>query len=179
MEETQATQGETSGDRAADPVPTRSTRRPGRRGPKTQQGKARVRLNAVRHGLCASSPVIDGVEQVEDWEAHRAALLKDLAPVGYLETLVAERIASLFWRLDRVAPYEASQSGPSLPFLNGLGGGDGLPGQEEVPKIVRQEAHLSRQLYQALHELEALQARRRGQAAPLARVDVHGLPESN
>ncbi len=37
---------------------------------------------------------------------------------------------------------------------------------------MRYESHLNRQLYQALHELEALKARRQGQAAPLARIDV-------
>jgi hypothetical protein len=35
--------------------------------------------------------------------------------------------------------------------------------------------HLSRQLYKALHELEALQAKRAGGTAPLARLDVQGL----
>ena len=35
--------------------------------------------------------------------------------------------------------------------------------------------HLSRGLYQALHELEALQTKRSGMAAPLARLDVQGL----
>ncbi len=43
--------------------------------------------------------------------------------------------------------------------------------------VVRYEAHLNRQLHQALHELEALQARRHGESAPLARVDVQGIPE--
>ncbi len=47
-----------------------------------------------------------------------------------------------------------------------------LPGEADLEKIARYEAHLSRQMYQALHELEALQARRGGKAAPLARVDV-------
>jgi len=47
-----------------------------------------------------------------------------------------------------------------------------LPGERDLQKIARYEAHLSRQMYQALHELEALQARRGGKAAPLARVDV-------
>jgi hypothetical protein len=49
-----------------------------------------------------------------------------------------------------------------------------LPGEADLQKIARYEAHLSRQMYQALHELEALQKRRVGGAAPLARVDVHG-----
>ena len=47
-----------------------------------------------------------------------------------------------------------------------------LPDQADLEKIARYEAHLSRQMYQALHELEALQARRAGKGAPLARLDV-------
>jgi hypothetical protein len=47
-----------------------------------------------------------------------------------------------------------------------------LPSEEDLQKIARYEAHLSRQMYQALHELEALQKRRAGREAPLARVDV-------
>ena len=47
-----------------------------------------------------------------------------------------------------------------------------LPFEADLEKINRYEAHLSRQMYQALHELEALQKRRGGDAAPLARVDV-------
>ena len=38
----------------------------------------------------------------------------------------------------------------------------------------RYEAHTSRQLFATLHELEALQERRHGRPAPLARVDVSG-----
>ena len=38
------------------------------------------------------------------------------------------------------------------------------------------EAHLNRQLLHTLHEIEAMQERRRGNSAPLSRVDVHGLP---
>ena len=50
-----------------------------------------------------------------------------------------------------------------------------LPDETTLQKIARYEAHLSRGLYQTLHELEALQAKRGGGAAPLARLDVQGL----
>jgi hypothetical protein len=50
-----------------------------------------------------------------------------------------------------------------------------LPDEKTLEKIARYEAHLSRGLYQAMHELEALQTKRSGGAAPLARVDVQGL----
>lgn len=49
-----------------------------------------------------------------------------------------------------------------------------LPDGKALEKIARYEAHLSRQMYQALHELEALQTRRAGGAAPLGRLDVQG-----
>ena len=50
-----------------------------------------------------------------------------------------------------------------------------LPDEVTLQKIARYEAHLSRGLYQAMHELEALQTKRSGGAAPLARLDVQGL----
>lgn len=52
-----------------------------------------------------------------------------------------------------------------------------LPQPEVLDRVIRYEAHLNRQLLAALHELEALQARRAGRPAPLARLDVTGLSE--
>jgi hypothetical protein len=53
-----------------------------------------------------------------------------------------------------------------------------LPDEKTLEKIARYEAHLSRGLYKAMHELEALQSRRQGGSAPLARLDVDGLAEN-
>ena len=53
-----------------------------------------------------------------------------------------------------------------------------LPRVEILEKVARYEAHLSRGLYKTMHELEALQTRRLGGSAPLARLDVDGLAES-
>jgi hypothetical protein len=50
-----------------------------------------------------------------------------------------------------------------------------LPDDKTLEKVARYEAHLSRLFHKALHELEALQVRRAGGAAPLARLDVDGL----
>jgi hypothetical protein len=53
-----------------------------------------------------------------------------------------------------------------------------LPDEKTLEKISRYEAHLSRQLYHALHELENLQKyRTTGEGTPLARMDVQGLSE--
>jgi hypothetical protein len=54
-----------------------------------------------------------------------------------------------------------------------------LPDEKTLEKISRYEAHLSRQLFHALHELENLQKHRiTGEGTPLARLDVQGLPET-
>ena len=54
-----------------------------------------------------------------------------------------------------------------------------LPDDKTLEKIHRYEAHLSKQLYHALHELESIQKRRTtGEGTPLARLDVQGLPET-
>jgi hypothetical protein len=50
-----------------------------------------------------------------------------------------------------------------------------LPDDKTLEKISRYEAHLSRQLYHALHELENLQKHRKtGEGTPLARLDING-----
>lgn len=47
-----------------------------------------------------------------------------------------------------------------------------LPSADDLQKIGRYESHLSKEMYRALHELEALQEQRRGGRSPLARLDV-------
>src|ERR687897_3030223 len=292
-------------------------------GPATQNGKAIVRWTATRHGIRSPAPVVPGVEKPEDWEEYRDGILEDLAPLGSLEFALAERVATLAWRLHRVTRYETesialyqerveddlarerrfgsgpdhpeavrgnaksdrddhrllkrfakmedekvlssleadlviwgamecadkvaegevdpeellgSVSVPGLPDSESWEGYEGwtaglvraviekvaratdeepeelleaavrsarwkadrtrleaekverhlqnmsrerlLPDEKTLEKVARYEAHLSRGLYKALHELEALQLRRSGGAAPLARLDVDGLAGS-
>jgi hypothetical protein len=75
-------------------------------GPATQEGKEVVRWNATRHGIRSPAPVVPGVEKAEDWELHLAGTLESLSPEGHLETVLAERVALLSWRLHRVVRYE-------------------------------------------------------------------------
>jgi hypothetical protein len=142
-------------------------------GPKTPQGKARLRHNATRFGVHTTDPVIPGIERLEDWKAHREGIVASLAPVGYLETELAGRMALILWRLNRIITYEQAEYARANKGHEDFH----LPIGNELDKIMRYEAHLSRQLYQAKHELEVLQKQRRGEATPLARVDLHGLPE--
>ncbi len=297
-----------------------------RGGPATEEGKETVRWNAARHGIRSPAPVVPGIEKAEDWEAHGEGVLDSLKPEGHLETVLAERVALLSWRLHRVTRYETESialyqeqaeddladkrrfgrhvlgadhpedvrgnlkaaqakhrllkrlpkmeadkhlssfdadtilwtvmeytdrvaeeevapedlleeiSIPGVPegvdwedyegwtastvragieavakatdedpeeLLEAATDGARrdiigkeqavervkqdlekmsrerlLPRVETLEKVSRYEAHLSRQLYKALHELEALQTRRQGGIAPLARLDVDGIAES-
>ena len=157
------------------PVPSNGPAAPPQKkgpGPKTPQGKARVRLNAVRSGIHAMAPVIPG-ERIEDWDAHRAGILASVEPENYLQTYLAERMASLSWRLNRVTRADTAECTRA-----NLGHQEfRLPASNELDKITKTEAHLSRQFYQAKHEFEVLQKQGRGEATPLARLDVQGVPE--
>jgi len=69
-------------------------------GPRTDEGKAVVSQNAVKHGLFAAEAVISGENQA-DYEAYHDQFLAELKPVGMVESVMAERIVSLAWRLRR------------------------------------------------------------------------------
>ena len=146
-----------------------------RRGPKTSTGRARVGVNAITHGLSSLRSVVPG-ESSTDWEVLRQTIVDALVPVGPVELALAERVASAVWRLRRVTAYEEA----ALAERQDLATASArlLPHPLDLDKIIRFEAHLNRQLYQALHELESRRAERRGESAPLVRVDVHHQMET-
>ncbi len=70
-------------------------------GPRTPQGKDAVSQNAIKHGLTAAHVVITSESQAE-FRLHRDQILDELAPVSPMESMLAERIVTLSWRLKRV-----------------------------------------------------------------------------
>ena len=76
-------------------------------GPKTERGKVRSRLNALKHGLTAKDIVI-GEEDPNEFEALRADLEADFQPRTRLEYELIERLAGLLWRLRRIPVLEAA-----------------------------------------------------------------------
>ena len=69
-------------------------------GPRTTEGKERASQNAVKHGLLAKEAVIVGEDPAE-FEMYREGMLATLAPLGPVETMLAERVVGLSWRLRR------------------------------------------------------------------------------
>src|SRR6476660_8399356 len=76
-------------------------------GPKTEAGKAVSAGNALRHGLTAHQVVLAGEDPAE-FEALREDLTREIAPITAMEALLVDRLAQLFWRLRRVAKFEAA-----------------------------------------------------------------------
>jgi hypothetical protein len=69
-------------------------------GPVTSQGKLKVSQNAVQHGLTAKESIIY-LENQDEFMQYRDSLLNELRPDGAMESVLAERIVSLSWRLKR------------------------------------------------------------------------------
>ena len=80
-----------------------------KRGPKTPEGRLAVRFNASTHGILSPQPIVNAYEKPEDWERHRAAIVDSLDPEGGMEEVLAERVALMSWRLNRVVLYEAER----------------------------------------------------------------------
>lgn len=152
-------------------------------------------LNALTHGITAQSLILPG-ETYDDWEEHLHVICQSCHPDNELERALATRIAEILWRLRRVVRAETDMIAEAqarnddwfagrLRIIDNQGLDPSIaprqPFEQRIPEpksadhIIRYEAHLNRQLVQTMHELEALQKRRQGQDAPLARVDFLAL----
>lgn len=78
-------------------------------GPKTDEGKARSRLNALKHGLHARAgvPVLPHEDPAE-FDARVQEWLDDHQPTNPVERELVVRAARLSWTLDRAERYEAA-----------------------------------------------------------------------
>jgi hypothetical protein len=70
-------------------------------GPKTEEGKAKSRMNALRHGLTAEQAVLPH-ENEDDYEKLREGMLESYAPEDSAEIALVEELVSAYWRLMRL-----------------------------------------------------------------------------
>ena len=75
-------------------------------GPRTEAGKKKVSLNAVKHGLTATTVVVLPHEDAEAYRKRVDAWTVELNPQGDLGRYLAERAAKVSWQLDRADSYE-------------------------------------------------------------------------
>ena len=142
-------------------------------GPRTARGKAVVALNAVQHGLLSRQAVIQGESEAELVELGKR-LRGQLAPMGELELLLADRIISTAWRLRRAIALETllfnTARGNSSTYDEAL---TYKSDRDRLQLFSRYELTLERSLFRALHELRRLQAERRDM--PIA-IDMTAAP---
>jgi len=170
-------------------------------GPRTVAGKEIVARNAVTHGLlCENVRIGEFPDEIREvFDAFRDMLISRLEPEGQIEQLLAERIVSGAWRLRRVGRMEGLLTAEAMRSTAGQAEIEQLIAAEFDPEpkpkddlaravahlfhrgtyeqLSRYETRIERGMYKALHELQRLQARRRGELVvpPLAvDVDVSG-----
>jgi len=76
-------------------------------GPKTPEGKAVVRLNALRHGLLARDVVLPE-EDADAFEDLFDQVRANFSPVGPIEEFLVNRVVNAMWRLHRLARAETA-----------------------------------------------------------------------
>jgi hypothetical protein len=177
-------------------------------GPKTEAGKAAVRLNPLKHGVLAQTPVLPLVEDPEDWERLKAAVREFYDVHGeFLETK-ADRIAGLMWRLKRCERYEtesiitylqevprdwaAARRARGLPVpdevttemveeMDRMLMARLLPSEDQLEKIGRYENRFHKHLLQAMHQMLVLKGfKLKGPGTPSGTpvLDPPGVPLS-
>ena len=142
-------------------------------GPKTDEGKKRSSLNATRHGLLAQTLHLPE-EEMGAYDEFTAAYVKDLKPIGFVETQLANSCADLQFRLNRIAAAEHNlfsightehgdlwetghpESHTALAFAETL-----RKSPDPLKLLSIYEQRLSRRFNQTLKQLTAMQADRR------------------
>ena len=133
-------------------------------GPKTERGKERARLNALRHGMTAKQLVASD-EDFGDFARFNAELRATLAPADAVEEQLVDGIVVSTWRLRRAwrteaaviklearrADYWDKPSVAAVPISRAA---------QELERISRYEAALERLIQRAYAALERRQARR-------------------
>jgi hypothetical protein len=153
-------------------------------GPKTDEGKAVSRYNAIKHGLLTKEVLVDK-EEMNDLAELTESINKALDPMGPLEKLLVDRIVSNVWRLRRALVVETNTMEWYQNDFDMFPMGENedqqtrkrirnMVSNDNIDNILRYETTIERSIFRALHELERLQAKRNGKDIPVpSMVDVN------
>ena len=142
-------------------------------GPKTPEGKAAVRFNALKHGMRARSTVLP-FEDPEEFNQLYASLATDWSPQGQTECLHVEQLAIHQWLLRRLANFEGTV------FLTKL---DIERQMTLLERVSTQRARLEHSFSKTIRDLDRLQKQRpqrierAEQAAQAEQADAEVAPE--
>ncbi|HTS50894.1 MAG TPA: hypothetical protein VMH05_23270 [Bryobacteraceae bacterium] len=126
-------------------------------GPRTDSGKQRSSLNALRHGLTSQTAVLPS-EDPAAYQLHCDQFRAEYDPQTPSERQLVQELADTAWRLNRVPLLEAGL----------LATAAGANPRESIPALATIGLHgqrLSRQFQKTLDQLRALQTERRDREA--------------
>jgi hypothetical protein len=131
-------------------------------GPRTDSGKQRSSLNALRHGLTAASAVLPSEDQTV-FDAHRRGFFDEYQPATPTETQLTQELADTAWRLNRIPSLEAAllDRAANPPTDQARIDFDIVDAHRALATLGLHYARLSRQFQKAVDKLREIQAERR------------------
>jgi hypothetical protein len=133
-------------------------------GPKTEAGKQRSSLNALRHGLTGQIVVMP-TEDLEAYQSHLKSFTDEYRPTGATESHLVQALADTSWRLNRVAALETnllSLAAVGDPLADAMAIAASLESQSKaLANLSMHSQRLSRQFERTVVQLRELQKTRR------------------
>ena len=155
-------------------------------GPKSDEGKAASSENALTHGLTADRDVIPGESQAA-FDTYQGEVLEDLAPAGVMESILADRVASLSWRLMRAVTIQNQAFSVLLGSVSeqpsdadrelalGRAVVNDFSNEKVLERILTYERRIELSLYRTTAELRRLRRLRQASGQPLQHF--YNLPD--
>jgi hypothetical protein len=142
-------------------------------GPKTESGKKRSSLNALRHGLTGQIVVMPA-EDLAAYQSHVKSFTDEYHPQGATEAHLVQALADTSWRLNRVAAQETNLLSLGLahptaidaprPIQDAMSIAAALESQSKaLANLSMHSQRLSRQFERTVTQLRDLQQTRRAQ----------------
>src|SRR5579864_8195731 len=94
-------------ERAVDRAATNRANAQHSTGPRTDAGKQRSKLNALRHGLTGQTVVLP-TEDHAAYQRHSQSLLDEYQPKAATETQLLQSMIDASWRMNRAAAVETN-----------------------------------------------------------------------
>jgi hypothetical protein len=129
-------------------------------GPRTPKGKARSRHNALKHGLFSKVVLLKDEPRAE-LNSLLNGLRNDLQPVGTLENVFVDRLATVLWRYRRMLIAEGQQLEKGREVLRMI-----EPDMMHMDLVLRYGPSLERELERTLKQFEWVRRIRLGQPLP-------------
>jgi hypothetical protein len=137
-------------------------------GPATSEGRAAVRLNALKYGIHAQSLIIPGEDPAE-FEALAAELLSIWRPFDIVERQYVDQLTTDSWRLNRLRNAEAKLWDTGLEALERK--------STVLDRVARMIDRLQRSIRQTTRDLARLQTIRAKAAAKAEKAALTPVTE--